>query len=186
MAGRKRAFDRDEVLDRITMAFWRDGFAATSVADLTALTGVNPPSLYAAFGDKRALFDEAVRHYTAAYGGFIVAALREEPTSRLAIRRLLREAAAEYTRPGRPPGCLVLHAPELAEQRRATAAMVEEKIRHDVRGGALPGTADPHALALLVSAVMRGMSDLARDGATEAELADVAEAALSAWPAPVP
>lgn len=186
MAGRKRAFDRDEVLDQITRAFWQDGFAATSVADLTKLTGVNPPSLYAAFGDKRALFDEAVRHYTGTYGGFIVKALHEEPTSYQGVRRALRECATEYTKPGRPPGCLVFRAPELLAHRRMSTELLEEKIRRDVDGGVLPATVDPHALALFVSAVMRGMSDLARDGATAAELGRLAESALSAWPAPVP
>lgn len=186
VVGRKRGFDRDEVLDQVTRAFWRDGYQATSVADLTEATGVNPPSLYAAFGDKRALFTEAVDRYQATYGAFTARALDEEPTARQAVERMLAEAAVEYTTPGRPGGCLVLTAPELHELRDRAMRAVEAKIRHDVDTGALPAGTDAHRLAVFVAATARGMSSLARDGATRAELRDVARTALSAWPAPVP
>lgn len=184
--GRKRGFDRDEVLDQVVRAFWRDGYRATSVADLTETTGVNPPSLYAAFGDKRALFAEAVTRYQATYGSFTARALEEEPTARRAVERILDEAATEYTTPGRPKGCLVLSAPELHDLRDQAVRAVEAKIRHDVATAALPAGTDAHRLAGFVAAVVRGMSSLARDGATRAELHDVARTAVAAWPAPVP
>ncbi|CAL9639567.1 HTH-type transcriptional repressor ComR [Actinosynnema sp. ALI-1.44] len=186
MAGRRRGFDREEVLDQVTRAFWRAGYDATSVADLTKLTGVNPPSLYAAFGDKKALFTEVVERYARTYGAFTTRAIAEEPTARRAVERVLREAAVEYTAADRPRGCLILSAPELGHLREAAVAAVEDKIRHDVTTGELPARTDPHALAVYVAAVVRGMSDLARDGATREELRHVAEAAMSAWPPPVP
>ena len=52
--GRPRAYDPERAMDRATGAFWRAGYSATSLEDLTAATGMNKPSLYAAFGDKRA------------------------------------------------------------------------------------------------------------------------------------
>lgn len=186
MVGRKRGFDRDDVLDQVTRAFWRNGFQATSVADLTGTTGVNPPSLYAAFGDKRTLFAEAVSRYQATYGAFTKRALEEEPTARHAVERILNEAAIEYTTPERPKGCLILSSPELHDLRDQARQAFEAKIRHDVATGALPAGADAHRLALFVAATVRGMSSLARDGATREELRDVARTALSAWPAPVP
>ncbi|XVV04556.1 TetR/AcrR family transcriptional regulator [Actinosynnema sp. CA-248983] len=186
MAGRRRGFDREEVLDLVTRAFWRSGYDATSVADLTKLTGVNPPSLYAAFGDKKALFNEVVERYRRTYGAFTTRAVDEEPTARLAVERVLREAAAEYTAEDRPRGCLILSAPELGYLREAAVAALEDKVRHDVATGELPARTDPHALAVYVAAVVRGMSDLARDGATREELRRVAEVAMSAWPSPVP
>ncbi|XVS65147.1 TetR/AcrR family transcriptional regulator [Actinosynnema sp. CA-299493] len=186
VVGRKRGFDRDDVLDQVTRAFWRDGYQATSVADLTATTGVNPPSLYAAFGDKRALFAEAVARYQQTYGAFTARALEEEPTARRAVERILTEAAIEYTTADRPKGCLILSAPELDDLRDQAGQAVEAKIRHDVATGALPAGTDARRLAVFVAATVRGMSSLARDGATRAELHDVARTALSAWPAPVP
>ncbi|MEU6149512.1 TetR/AcrR family transcriptional regulator [Actinosynnema sp. NPDC047251] len=186
MAGRKRGFDRAEVLDQVMRAFWHAGYDATSVADLTKLTGVNPPSLYAAFGDKKALFAEVVERYQRTYGAFTTRALAEEPTARAAVERILREAATEYTDPERPRGCLVLSAPELAGPRRAEVDAVEARIRADVAAGVLPAATDPHGLAVFVAATLRGMSGLARDGATREELGHVARAALAGWPAPVP
>ncbi|MEV0679891.1 TetR/AcrR family transcriptional regulator [Actinosynnema sp. NPDC050436] len=186
MAGRRRRFDREEVLDLITRAFWRAGYDATSVADLTRLTGVNPPSLYAAFGDKKALFAEVVERYLRTYGAFAGLALREEPTARAAVERILREAATAYTDPARPRGCLLLSVPELVAHRRAAIDAVEAKIRADVASGVLPATTEAHGLAVFVGATVRGMSGLARDGATREELGHVARAALTAWPAPVP
>ncbi|QTR06140.1 TetR/AcrR family transcriptional regulator [Saccharothrix algeriensis] len=167
-------------------AFWRKGYDATSVADLTELTGVNPPSLYAAFGAKKALFAEVVERYARTRGAFAARAAEEEPTARAAVERVLREAAARYTDPDHPRGCLVFSSPELGDLRRAAVAALEARIRRDVVAGALPADADPHGLAVFVAATLGGMSGLARDGATREELDHVARAAMSAWPAPVP
>src|SRR5256885_11333451 len=61
--GRPREFDREAALEQAIDVFWRHGYEATSVSDLTAAMGINPPSLYAAFGDKEKLFLEAVERY---------------------------------------------------------------------------------------------------------------------------
>ncbi|MFD0202102.1 MULTISPECIES: hypothetical protein [Saccharothrix] len=124
--------------------------------------------------------------YQQTYGAFTARALDEELTARQAVERILTEAAVEYTTPDRPKGCLVLSAPELHDLRDQARQALESKIRHDVATGALPAGTDPHRLAVFVAATVRGMSSLARDGATRAELHDVARTALTAWPAPVP
>ena len=69
--GRPRAFDRDAALDRAMHLFWRKGYESTSVSDLTEAMGIAPPSLYAAFGDKKRLFLEAVDRYQAGPGSFV-------------------------------------------------------------------------------------------------------------------
>ena len=58
--GRPRAFDINGALDRALQVFWRKGYEGASLSDLTKAVGVNRPSLYAAFGDKRALFRKAL------------------------------------------------------------------------------------------------------------------------------
>ena len=63
MAGRPRSFDRDAALRAAVELFWREGYDRTSVSMLTAAMGVTPPSLYAAFGDKHRLFEEAAEAY---------------------------------------------------------------------------------------------------------------------------
>ncbi|MDT0341662.1 TetR/AcrR family transcriptional regulator [Streptomyces litchfieldiae] len=191
--GRPRSFDRDAALDQAIKAFWEHGYEATSVADLTRAMGIGAPSLYAAFGDKKALFEEAVRTYVERYGGFIGRALAEEPTARAALARALREAAEEYTRPGRPHGCLVISATapadtatdvaaSLAAMREHNVGLFESRIRADIAAGVLPPDTDAAALARFTGAVIQGMSQQSRDGVGRAELEAVAEAAMRAWP----
>lgn len=190
--GRPRSFDRTTALEKALTAFWRHGYEATSVSDLTRIMGIGAPSLYAAFGDKRTLFEEVVRVYAGTHGAFGDRALAEEPTARAAVERTLREAAVRYTDPEHPYGCLVAHAatncttPEverlLRDRRDAALATLESRVRADVAAGLLPAGTDAGALARHVTAVLHGMSQQARDGATRAELQALAEIAMAIWP----
>ncbi|MET8245695.1 TetR/AcrR family transcriptional regulator [Streptomyces sp. NPDC005202] len=190
--GRPRSFDRATALEKAILAFWEHGYEATSVSDLTRVMGIGAPSLYAAFGDKQSLFAEVVCEYGARYGSFGDRALAEEPTARAAVERMLREAAVEYTAPGHPRGCLVIHAatncttPEieesLRERRNANIAAFESRIKEGVAAGELPADTDAGALARYVGAIVQGMSQQARDGASREELEAVAEIAMAVWP----
>ncbi|MDD9378806.1 TetR/AcrR family transcriptional regulator [Streptomyces sp. ZAF1911] len=190
--GRPRSFDRDEALDKAMLAFWERGYEATSISDLTASLGISAPSLYAAFGDKRKLFDEVVVVYGGRYGDFAAVALAEEPTARAAVGRVLHEAAEVYTDPAHPPGCMVISAAvnttsdEVAEalrvRREANLVAFESRIRADVAAGVLPAGTDTWALARYAGAVLQGMSQQSRDGAGREELEAVAELAMGAWP----
>ena len=192
--GRPRSFDRDEVLDRAVTVFWQHGYDTTSMAMLVSALGIGAPSIYAAFGDKQSLFLEAVDHYLKTYGAFTVRALTDEPEARDAVQRLLHDAASAYTRPDRPPGCLMITAAtnstpqsediaaRLRAHRAAGLRALEDKIAAAARTGELPAHTDAHALATYYSATLQGMSAQARDGATTADLEHIAEAALKAWP----
>ncbi|MFD5318946.1 TetR/AcrR family transcriptional regulator [Streptomyces sp. NPDC127098] len=193
--GRPRSFDRETALEKAMRAFWEHGYEGTSVADLTRAMGIGAPSLYAAFGDKKTLFEEATESYVRQYGGFVDRALAEEPTARAAIGRALREAAVEYTVPGRPHGCLVISAVAtysesaeevaegLREMRRHNVGAFERRIRQDVDAGLLAQDTDAAALARFAGTVMQGMSQQSRDGASREELLAVVEAAMRCWPA---
>ena len=193
--GRPRAFDRDEALERAITVFWQHGYDPTSIAMLTESLGIGAPSLYAAFGNKRDLFLEALERYLHTSGGFTGRALAEAPTARGAVDRLLHEAAVAYTSPDHPRGCLLITAAtncspqssdmvdHLRKIRARGLEALEAKLAADVRTTALPRTTDVHALATFYSTVIQGMSAQARDGASQADLEEVVTAALKAWPA---
>lgn len=192
--GRPRAFDRDRALDVAMRAFWQRGFEPVSVAELTEAMGIAPPSLYAAFGDKKSLFREVVARYQETHGGFFAEALAAAPSVRDGVANALRAAAVEYTRTDQPRGCLVLSAAvncsaasaEIADllraQRAGNVTTLREQIEADIAAGRLPvDTAAAH-LAQLVGVILQGMSQHARDGASTSDLLAIADAAMLAWP----
>lgn len=193
--GRPPAFDRTTALAAATRLFWEHGYEATSIGELTRAMDIKPGSLYAAFGDKKSLFKEVVHTYgRSPAGAFIGAALEEEPTARGAFRRILHEAAAVYPDPSHPAGCLTISAATnvtvqdaevaafLRDLRNANLATFEARLKTAQQQGELSAAANPGALASYFAAVIQGMSQRARDGATTTELTETAELALAAWP----
>ncbi|MFG1953999.1 TetR/AcrR family transcriptional regulator [Micromonospora sp. NPDC048830] len=185
--GRPRSFDRDVALDQAIRLFWRNGYEATSIRDLSEALGIGTPSLYNAFGDKQALFTEAVGVYDREYGEFIEAALAEEPTAAAAIARILSEAPARYTRRGLPAGCLVVSGDagctdatirrSLQRLRSHKTRLLTDKINADIATGQLPEDTDAAGWAGYVMVVLSGMAQRAQDGATRSELTKIAQIA---------
>ncbi len=188
--GRPRSFDREAALGTAVHEFWRSGYEGTSIAALTSAMGITSPSLYAAFGDKKTLFLEAVERY-AGDPDELARNLDSAPTARHAVRSFLRASATSFTGPDTPAGCLVASAAASgsaasAEARRAvtavrdrTRALLRERLERD-RDGLPPGT-DPEAIADLTVAVVQGMSVLARDGASRSALHALTDGMLAGW-----
>jgi TetR/AcrR family transcriptional regulator, copper-responsive repressor len=193
--GRPRGFDQEAALERAMKVFWRHGYEATSISELTRAMGINPPSLYAAFGDKERLFLAAVERYSRGIGRTPEAVLDEAPTAREAIGRLLEKAARDFTDRRHPPGCLLIMAAAnssagsahvqaaLAKRRKAGEAKFTLRILRGVRDGELHAGTDAGALGKFYYTVFAGMSVQARDGATRKSLLATAAAAMRAWPA---
>lgn len=190
--GRPRSFDRDAALDKAILLFWERGYEATSTRDLSSALGIGTPSIYAAFGDKQCLFNEAVQVYDERYGGFINAALSEEPTARAAFGRILREAPARYTRRGLPTGCLIVSGDDgtadpavraaLQRIRRQKTGELADKVGADIAAGDLPADTDAQALAQYVMSTLSGIAQAARDRVPRATLDRVAAIAARALP----
>jgi AcrR family transcriptional regulator len=193
--GRPRSFDRDEALERAMELFWRQGYEATSLADLTAAMGINPPSLYAAFGDKEHLFLAAVERYENLGRGPGAGCLLEDaPTARAAIESVLKETAIELSKPSQPKGCMLITAATncsaesahvqraLAERRAEQKKHLKDRIARGITDGDLARGTDAGALADFYVTVLTGMSMQSRDGATRKTLLATAEAAMRAWP----
>lgn len=191
--GRPLSFDRDAALRQAMLTFWRHGYETTSVADLTTAMGISAPSLYAAFGDKKRLFLEAMRLY-AGDPDDMARVILDAPTARQAAHGLMAAAATTYTGEGTPRGCLLASATAsgsaaaadvqdaVANVRRGIENCLRVRIERDIKDGVLPPGSQAAPLAGLVLAVTQGMSVLARDGASRTSLLAIAEAALQAWP----
>lgn len=192
--GRPRTFDREAVLARATRLFWTKGYEATSVSDLTEAMGIAAPSLYAAFGSKEELYTEALRHYADCYGGLVWDRFFAAKTAREAVAAFLLDSAAVLSgeRVDIPLGCMVTlstvasegHA-ELGERVRSARAVtlerLEQRLTRAVGEGELLRSTDVHALARFFQTIQSGMSLLARDGASRAELEEVARIAMDRW-----
>src|SRR5688500_4799575 len=105
--GRPRAFDADRALGRALKVFWRKGYEGASLPDLTKAMGINRPSLYAAFGNKEALFRKVLDRYAEGPAGYARAAL-DAPTARGVVERLLFGAVEMQSDRRNPRGCLLV------------------------------------------------------------------------------
>jgi AcrR family transcriptional regulator len=193
-AGRPRSFDLDKALDSALQVFWRKGYEGASLSDLTTAMGINRPSLYAAFGDKEALFRKVLDLYAEGPGGHARKAL-DEPTSRGVVEKLLRGTADLLTTPRSPRGCLLVQGAlscgngaesmrrELNSRRAASESALRQRFKRAKAEGDLPPNAQPASLASYIITVIHGMSVQAVGGATRDELRRVADIALQSWPA---
>ncbi|BAM92340.1 putative transcriptional regulator, TetR family [Bradyrhizobium oligotrophicum S58] len=187
--GRPRTFDRDTALEQAMEVFWRHGYEGATIAQLTDAMGINPPSLYAAFGSKEALLKAALDRYTARREEWMEEVL-SAPTAREVTSRMLMGVAEKQTDPSNPPGCLLVQgglacgsgSANVPFELAARRAQTEEQLRHRFERakdeGDLALGADPAALARYVSAVITGMSVMASSGADREALAQVATVAI--------
>lgn len=183
-AGRPRSFDRDLALKRAACLFWRHGFSGTSTRMLAASLGLSSSSLYAAFGSKTELFEEAVRTYALRYSAIYSRAL-DEPMLAQVIERLLVDSVYEFSRSEEGhPGCLtssaaMADAPATLDVRAYVADLQqadEARLRARVERAVLDRevSADPAVLTGLVLAVWQGLSMRSDLGAGREELIAVA------------
>ena len=133
--GRHPVADRDEALDRVLTRFWSHGFAATSMEDLLAATGMHKGSFYRSFGSKRAAFDAAFGRYVAQVTATDVVPALTAPGPALArLEQLVTDRLNSALRPGDehrsgPRGCLVVNtATELAAHDGDSASQIRDAL----------------------------------------------------------
>ncbi len=192
--GRPRGFDRDEALTRALDVFWRRGYEPASVTELCIAMGINPPSLYAAFGNKAKLFLEAVDFYERTYWSATWAGLEKEPDVYRAIEAFFKAAAGILLSPQAPCGCLVVLAAinvssdstevsdAIKSLRQVSKRLFAQRLKQGIKDGQLPQKTDVKSLAATLSTMLEGMSIQARDGLVHAELARVASHAVRLLP----
>lgn len=193
--GRPREFDIDQALRAALKVFWRRGYQGASISELTEAMGVGRPSLYAAFGNKEALFRRALDLYDREQMSQVAKAL-EEPTARRVAERHLAESCNALTIKDEPSGCLAINSvlacgetgqsirEEILSRRAGYEAKLITRLEAARRSGDLPADADARGLAQYLTTITQGMAVRAESGATREELRRIADAALKGWPAP--
>lgn len=174
--GRRRGFDEQQALETAMDVFWEHGYEATSVSQLCSAIGINPPSLYAAFGSKAQLFLDVLDYYERTFWQPVWDAFERETHVLTAFRRFFDDTVDVISAPGTHLGCLVtLSAVSLKERdtdvARALAAIGEDGVRiiqnkldFGIRDGQIPAGTDTLALAHAVSMVVDGLAIQAHDG----------------------
>lgn len=187
--GRPRSFDEAEVLQKAQGVFWNLGYAAASLDDLAAATGLNRPSLYAAFGDKHALYIRALEHSSSTALAAIRAVLERDIPLREALGRLFQGAIDRYLAGERGPrGCFIVgtavtQAVNDPEARELAARFVAEEdslflARFAAAADELAPGVDPAAAAVMASSALHSLAVRARTGADTDSLTAVARAAV--------
>lgn len=178
--GRPRAYDPGVAFQALTDAFWEKGFQGASLDDLAAATGMNRPSLYAAFGDKKAMYLEALARIRAQVNAGLDAILGAGLKPRDALLKFYQQALPVYLSGERGPrGCLTIctasvEAATDAEVRAALARLLDDI---DAKLGRLFPAKDK-ARAQLAAAVLHSLAVRARAGQSPRSLKALAEAAV--------
>ncbi len=175
--GRPRAYQPDVALGKALDLFRKDGFAATSLDDLSAATGMNRPSLYGAFGDKRELYIKSYARYRADARAAMIDIFRDELPIRRRLERIFAVALDIYlSGDAGPRGCFTVMtaASEAVSDPKAFTAcfrLAKEK-------GELPPSADAIVLAQLASATIHTIAIRARARAARKELEAIVKGAI--------
>ncbi len=171
------------------LLFWERGYEGTSMADLTQAMGLNPSSIYAAFGDKHALFSLAVKRYMDSRAQYAMKAL-EGPTLEKVIRALFDNTVAFLTTPGHPPTCMTLAGAMgcsvdakpardlMTEIRKQNEVAMRERLLQARKSGELSKDINVVDYTRYLSSILAGLSIQAANGSTKAELKRTAQMAL--------
>src|SRR5271163_1030598 len=186
--GRPRSFDETGALEKATQVFWSKGYDGVTIDDLVAGMGVGRPSLYAVFGDKRAIFLRVLKAYAEKKGALAAKALLSPQKLRDSLAAFLRYAVETATEKGSAPGCLLVCVAPLvndAEVRQflqsagaAAVTLVERRFRDGISAGEIPSDFPVAARASQVIDLARGLTVRAKMGtARKTLLRDAEEAA---------
>lgn len=188
--GRPRSFDKEEALKKAMHVFWEKGYEGTSMADLIESIGMKAPSLYAAFGNKDAIFKEVVQKYLPIVVNGQLATLNNTSDIVEAVENTLKECVRLFTSPDNPHTCLIMTAAINASPEHQDHVVSLRAMREDYRNAwvqrferaeqerQLTGQLSPQQLADFYVTLIQGMSLRAKDGANKQDLTRTAEIAL--------
>ncbi|MEW6989747.1 TetR/AcrR family transcriptional regulator [Colwelliaceae bacterium 6441] len=192
--GRKRRFDKEDVLRKAMMLFWRNGYTGTSISDLTSAMNINKPSLYLAFGNKEQLFNQAIKFYLHEHGQYHASHLfLGGLTTKEKIRNYLISIATMVTDHDLPKGCFVSlttaelvgdYIPESSSHlietiNQQTKISLEEFFKNEQKDSLKLKGLSPEVLASYIITLQFGLAIAGRNGMALAELTAVIEVSIS-------
>jgi AcrR family transcriptional regulator len=189
--GRPRGFDENAALEAAMRVFWEKSYEGATLSDLTFSMGINRSSMYAAFGDKAALFRRSMERYREGPMGYIRDAL-EKPVLRDAVASLLHGTVLFLSKPGHPRGCFSVQAAlacgvdaepiqqAMVEWRKAGEQALRKRFVVARRAGQLPKDISPADFARFIATVMAGLAVQAVNGTTHDEMKRTADFVLKA------
>jgi len=185
--GRPRNFDETGALAKATQVFWSKGYDGVTIDDLVAGMGVGRPSLYAVFGDKRAIFLRVLRAYAEQKGASAAKALLSPQSLRDSIADFLRYAVESATKKGSARGCLMMCVAPVVDDaevqrflQRAVAggaALVERRFRDAISTGDIPPDFPVAVRAIQLTDFARALTMRAQIGTPRKTLLKEAEEA---------
>jgi AcrR family transcriptional regulator len=193
--GRPRAYDPATAVARAAETFWKAGYAGTSLDDLSEATGMNRPSLYAAFGDKRDLYLKTLEYYRDESRALARETLADHPPLIVFLKRFYDKALELYLEGG-PRGCYSIGTAAtvaavddgvrafLADSMRTTDSFLKHQIEKAKERGEIAPDADAAALAYLASATLHTLAVRSRAGLPRNELDALVDAAIGVICAP--
>ena len=188
-SGRPAGFAKDAALDAAMRLFWEHGYEGTSMADLTKAMGINPSSIYAAFGDKMSLFALAAERYASVPGRYMVEAL-EQPTFEEFIRAAFANTVRFLSSADHPASCFTLTgaiscgtategAKELLQEiRLQNEAALKKRLLQAKKAGEFPEDEDVDDYTRYLSMLLSGLAIQAANGSTGLKLKRTAQVAL--------
>jgi AcrR family transcriptional regulator len=190
--GRPREFDIGDALAAALSVFWRQGYEGASLSELTNAMGITRPSLYAAFGNKEALFRQALDLYEREKLAYVERAL-EAPTARAVAERFLY-GAIETVTSSECRGCLGVIASvscqsgnspirdAVLERTAAARVAVVERMQRAIDEGDFDRDVDAETITLYLMTVTQGLAVQASGGASAEQLQRVAATTMATWP----
>ena len=194
--GRPRLFDPEAALDAAVLVFWEKGYEGTSLTELTSAMGINRPSLYATYGNKRDLFIEAIDRYAATHGSRAFSALQMEPDNRIAVQRFFEASIDCALADDTPRGCLINTVatdaagddPELRDKLTRMFAQTDAAIARRLAANQTAHESshrEPKQLAQMAHSVTHSIMTRARAGASREDLTGIANSFIAVlFPSP--
>lgn len=193
--GRPRSFDRAKALTLALDVFWKKGYASASISELCNYMGINPPSLYAAFGSKSALFLETIKLYKKVYWDVAYRNLDKEPDVYRAFSVFLNDALTTLSQPKGKSGCMLILTSinissdsleiidELRLIRKNSINLIHNRLLKAIADQQILADTDVKALAYTMYALLEGMAVAAKsNGEISPELRSIADTAMTLLP----